>query len=513
MIDATKRSSYDTVKFDILFYYKATTTIWHSIMATYKTLKISDLKLDLENPRFPEPADNQRDAINIMLENQGERLILMAKDIADKGTDPSDNPIVVLDEDGLYIVAEGNRRISALKLLNNPELSNTQRYKDIFQKIKLSMARDIDDIMCAVFENDDSYEHWVTLKHTGQNSGVGRVAWTNPEKERHLARHGNKSFQYQIYYFMEQQKVIYKDILKLKKHIKMTNISRLLGTKEVRECFALESIDGYLFCHQPYESFLKDLGIMLHNMVELNDKGKAAFNVNRIRSKNDRIEYIHELGIFKPDHSLVKPWRILDCKDLNPPAITTKEPEGEFQQDSKPGNTEPNSEEKSGGNTNHGDVVGDKKKQNPPPKSNRNNLIPPTLKPDFGTNKKCHRIFNELKHKLTYEDHINSISVMLRVFIDLSVSDYVERNHLKIAKNPGHNPGLHDKVILSAQHLRENNKLTGSECTAVLAYSSNTTKAQGTLQQYVHNGNIFPHKDLLNAEWDNFQPLMMSIWS
>lgn len=484
-------------------------------MATYKTIKINELKLDLENPRFPEPADSQRDAINIMLENQGERLILMAKDIAEKGTDPSDNPIVVLDEDGLYVVAEGNRRISALKLLNNPELSNNQRYKDTFQKIKLSMVHDIDEVMCAVFENDDSYEHWVTLKHTGQNSGVGRVAWTNPEKERHLARHGSKSFQYQIYFFMEQQSVIYKEILKYKKYIKMTNLSRLLGTKEVRECFALESIDGYLFCHQPYASFLRDLGVMLQNMVELNDKGKVSFNVNRIRSKSDRIAYIHELGIFKPESTLEKPWRILDCKEVDSSHTAQPTQQNAAQSDqlseSKDSNipNEKNNEHKpiKGSNSTTGT------KQYPPPKPNRNNLIPTSLKPIFGTNKKCHRIFEELKNGLTYEHNINSISVMLRVFIDLSVSHYVELNQLKFEGKPSHNPGLHDKVVLTAQHLRDNSKLTNSECTAILAYSSSTTKAHGTLQQYVHNGNIFPHKDILNAEWDNFQPLLMSIWS
>lgn len=50
---------------------------------------------------------------------------------------------------------------------------------------------------------DNDYEHWVNLKHTGQNGGVGRVEWTATEKARHLARIGKQSFGNQLLTFID----------------------------------------------------------------------------------------------------------------------------------------------------------------------------------------------------------------------------------------------------------------------------------------------------------------------
>ena len=54
-------------------------------MNQIKSMNINKLLLDLDNPRFPSSAENQRDAIAKMLELQYDRVYRLAKDIASKG--------------------------------------------------------------------------------------------------------------------------------------------------------------------------------------------------------------------------------------------------------------------------------------------------------------------------------------------------------------------------------------------------------------------------------------------
>ncbi|NKD14523.1 hypothetical protein [Aeromonas caviae] len=491
-------------------------------MNDIKLIDINELNLDLENPRFTEPAVGQRDAINKMLEIQGPRLIQIAKDIAENGIDPSENLIIFTseDDDNHYIVAEGNRRLSALKLIQNPLLAENKRHQESFQKIKLSMVRSIDSVNCVVFD-DDSYERWVLLKHTGQNSGVGRVEWTTPEKERHASKHGKTSFQYQVYQYMEKQTLLYKDILRQKRHIKMTNLGRLFGDPAVRKRMDIESIDGTLFCWVPEGIFLEKLGKILRVMTSIGPNGRADFTVNHIRSKENRNDFMDDLGIKTlEEEKLAKPWKIIDGFKF-PDGSDAQDANGSGQEGTSSAtgssSTDPNDQDGVNG-TNDANGSSEPKPTGGaknPPKPYRDNLIPSSVKLTFGSHKKCHRIFSELKGSLNFKEHTNSISVMLRIFIDLSVTHYVEMHDLKKEQNNGKPPkvGLHDKIVLSAEHLRKSKKITGPECTAIQAFSSAVTNSAGSLHQYVHNGNLYPSKDILNTEWDNFQPLMIAIWS
>ena len=48
------------------------------------TIKVTDIHLDQENPRFP-PVNTQREAIDAMLTDQGEKIATLALDIYQNG--------------------------------------------------------------------------------------------------------------------------------------------------------------------------------------------------------------------------------------------------------------------------------------------------------------------------------------------------------------------------------------------------------------------------------------------
>ena len=88
-----------------------------------KSVRVSQLTLDTLNPRIAGAA-NQRDAMQRLFDDQGERLAALADDIVANGASPIERLLVMKDgeDPGKYIALEGNRRILVLKVLNNPHM-------------------------------------------------------------------------------------------------------------------------------------------------------------------------------------------------------------------------------------------------------------------------------------------------------------------------------------------------------------------------------------------------------
>lgn len=87
-------------------------------------VEISRLKLDEANPRLPERLKGapERSVLNWMLSDA--TLIDLMASISENGFF-SGEPIIAIPEGNDYIVIEGNRRLSAVKLLTNPEFATT----------------------------------------------------------------------------------------------------------------------------------------------------------------------------------------------------------------------------------------------------------------------------------------------------------------------------------------------------------------------------------------------------
>lgn len=87
-------------------------------------ISVSSLLIDIKNPRLPKPNLGQREAQQESAQTQQRKLLALAKDIVTYGLNLSELPIVMeLKDDSLkrYVVLEGNRRLVALRALENPE--------------------------------------------------------------------------------------------------------------------------------------------------------------------------------------------------------------------------------------------------------------------------------------------------------------------------------------------------------------------------------------------------------
>lgn len=106
-------------------------------MAKLKEINIEDLHINTDNFRF-EPVESQKDAIAKMLEDQGEKLVNLAKHILENGLNPTDKIVVSPSHHDRtkFNVLEGNRRVIVLKLINNPNIIDTPKHLPLKKKIQ-----------------------------------------------------------------------------------------------------------------------------------------------------------------------------------------------------------------------------------------------------------------------------------------------------------------------------------------------------------------------------------------
>ena len=100
-------------------------------MGRYETLALSELTIWSDNPRhftenLTESGIKEEDIINILIDIVGEgKMYNLIEDIvASRGLMGNILPIIV-EKDDKYLVYDGNRRISSLKLLNNPDIAES----------------------------------------------------------------------------------------------------------------------------------------------------------------------------------------------------------------------------------------------------------------------------------------------------------------------------------------------------------------------------------------------------
>ncbi|WP_347057390.1 ParB/Srx family N-terminal domain-containing protein [Blastococcus sp. HT6-30] len=93
----------------------------------FDELPIDDLRFDADNPRMPTHLDGKdvTAVLSFMLEDAG--LLDLMRSISSQGFFPGEPLLVSSATEDTYTVVEGNRRLAASILLNNPDLAPTRK--------------------------------------------------------------------------------------------------------------------------------------------------------------------------------------------------------------------------------------------------------------------------------------------------------------------------------------------------------------------------------------------------
>lgn len=146
---------------------------------TQKKIPVPSLQLDPNNPRIPErqTPPTQTELIAELVANDG--VYELAKDITEVGYLP-DSSLIAVFENGKHIVVEGNRRLTALKLLISPMLAPQlvqAKFKKLSQKAVLPFIR---SVKVEVAPSRDAAALLIQRKHTQQ--GIER--WSRAMQAR-----------------------------------------------------------------------------------------------------------------------------------------------------------------------------------------------------------------------------------------------------------------------------------------------------------------------------------------
>jgi|SRR5579859_1147831 len=426
----------------------------------------TDLLIDELNPRLEQPNVGQHKALQELARFLGRRLQVLAKDIVDYGIDPATLPIVMKhgEERGRYVVLEGNRRLAALRALESPEAIADAVQPAVLTAIrKLSKQyqdNPIEEIECVVVKDREEARHWIELRHTGVNDGAGVIGWVPYEVDRFRARGGPGGIRNQAIDFLVRRGELTREERAGRWG---STLDRLLRNSTFREQLGLEMSDKTL--------------------TVLGDEASTAKALKRVvsdlQSKKIKVGDVYRKAQIEAY-----------AKTL--PKIAVKHKSGEGV---------PAAE--------GGQPIKRQKPKTARVPGKRNRLIPRDCILNIPDGR-LRDIERELR-KLSLEDHTNAVSVLFRVFVELSADTYIDRR--KLGTNVMDPLGKKLKTTLG--DLQAQQKLTPEQAKPVrMASTANSFLAPSVtiMHLYLHNPHVSPAPSDLRAYWDSLQPYITALW-
>lgn len=446
---------------------------------THKSIAISSLLISTDNPRF-EIVPNQREAISVMVKNQGSKLIKLAKDILEFGLNPTKYICVTPNPhgSGQYIVLEGNRRITALKILNNPAIVDEHQAGFLKSMKKLSETfhkKPMTDIACAVFPDTESALRWIELEHTGENEGVGVVDWDGQQRARFDKKvKGVTPLALQALELMQRSAHTPKKVKDSLPSLTITNLERLLGDPDVRDVLGIKLQDKNLYTDLAEVEVIKGLSKIATDFL-FNE-----YTVYDINKKKDRKEYLESFNKSEiPDKTNKSdgPWHLITepPKKSSTESKTTNKRSGQQSQD-------------------------------------RTKLIPRDCIMDI-KDTRLNAIYRELKD-MDVDEFVNASAVLLRVFLELSIDSLIRAKNGKAFQGISKGTSLKEKVNKTIKYFEDSSSLDDQEVSAIKGVVQNPDGifSIDTLHAYVHNPLFHPIGSELKITWDNIQIFVEKIW-
>jgi hypothetical protein len=434
------------------------------------TLRPADLLFDAENPRIPHQHTGQREILCDLARRQDKKLSILAEDIVSFRLSPAELPIVMasIEEAGRYVVLDGNRRLTAIRALESPDVLKGTVSPAIFEQVrKLSVKYQqspIEGIECVIMKDRDEAEHWLFLRHNGQNEGAGIVTWGSDEKARFLAGTGGQvELHTRLLNFLEDAGHLTRAE---RQQVPVTNLKRLIESPAVRARLGIEAQKDGSVHFSDEAAAIKGLLYIINDIV-------TKTKVKDIYTKEQRVEYANRL----PSDIILKP----------------SAPITGWQ---KPANTV--------GPTAKRTALARLKQQ-------RDRLIPSDCILHV-SDAKLKRIERELR-TLSLKDYANAATVLFRVFIELSLDSYTER--MKVP-----NTSVHDKLSKKLEdvsnHLKGEGRLSEQASKPVkLAWQKGSYLSPSIvlMHEYIHNLHMVPSPSDLLAHWDSLQPFVVALWT
>lgn len=482
----------------------------------YKTEKIniSLLDLDTQNPRFLmlyNDSHSQDDIINYLLKN--ENALEIVKSIYENKDFFEDSFCYVLEQNGRYIVKEGNRRIAALKALAEPSKYLTDlKFERFF----------VNSVNCLIYNDVKALNEKIFNRHTQ----IEVKSWSRLAQGAAIQEYLNKGGKLSDLKYIKD----YKNVYRLFKLWEATNqIDSEYSNKfkslliEGKRAAIIERFFGRedLLIKMGF-SFNKNLSIDISNMNVFTNSIDAFIKwlnpLNTITAhhinKNTIQGYFDE--VFSQNGYVSPQTNLFDSAEINKSPVKTEEDniiEKSLENDKSFKNDELKNSNKISDNYTERNSSGVRIKEN---KSllDRTALFPTNFKLKIPKSR-INDIYLEMKD-LSDNNQKESFAIMTRIFLEFTVDDYGDKNipTYKDKRENSNNFKLRARIICVAENMHSNDLLSDKELNAIKTTIDNEKSPVKieALNQYVHNSKFSPDESSLKVFWDNIRPLFERIW-
>lgn len=150
-------------------------------MSTFRRIPVEELHFDSRNPRIPQSLrqEDETKTLNYLVLESATAELMQA--IGENGFFEGEMLLVAERGDGGYTVVEGNRRLCAVMLLNDPGL--TSRKKETVRTIAASSRAQlpIAELPCLVFQSKSEITKYLGFVHV-----TGKQPWGLLQKAEYL---------------------------------------------------------------------------------------------------------------------------------------------------------------------------------------------------------------------------------------------------------------------------------------------------------------------------------------
>jgi hypothetical protein len=466
-------------------------------------LPISEILLDTGNPRIRDGSD-QADCITRILRKEDHLKSLMA-DIAKNGLTTA--PILVKPHDNKYVVMDGNRRITALKLLNEPNLYPNTQLKNFTTALKQKYANNIiSNVDVLASTNIDAIAQEILSRHDGEQGGAGQVNWNAYLRTIFLMNNGHpaeykRSAQYAMW--AENQGILVDEdfpITALNRFFTQHNLKGLGFSVDNDELKANISIEK-----------IKQMAHLLFN--DFYTKSAKTDSVRTPELASAYVENIRlRVGLTGSTEDISAPVTSNANQTTGPSTTTSTSTQANTsnEKNSTTSNTTTPPENQGATTT-----FGTRAAPTPIKPSNDRNRIFGTRSainlPIPASETKATNIVSELR-KIDVKLYPVATAMLLRALIELS-DNYYRDKHSIILPNQD---GLGKKIIKSAEHMKDSGVLNKDELDMVKRLCSHQNELTlihiEALQKIIHKDTHNPDYKQLNTFWDNFGVFVRTCW-
>lgn len=423
-------------------------------------IPLAELRVNRANDRHGE-LENETAAIAWLFNNREQHMRNLAKDIVDQGA--IFDPPLVTPEGTTFIVFDGNRRVTCLKLLHDPKRAPNTELQSFFHEQRDRFPGEFPTLVSCQVETDrDRVDDILYRRHTGTQNGVGQSTWDDRQKTIFVTRTGKGSGPNAA---DEIEKRLAAAGTLPDKKIPRSTLNRLLSAEPFRNRLGFTMKRGRFELTHDESVVMPALARVAADLAKRDLVLGDIWDVDGKRVYLDRLE--REGVLPSAHHSLT----------ASKPAVV-------------------------GGRTTRPKPTGTAKP------SERKMLI---AEVDYGLTwpgrlQRHRQIWEELQFHLLLKTHPNAISALLRVLIELSVENYVSQAGVRVNEDDA----LGTRLRKVGKDLKAKGKIEQSQVDILSKFENREELiSASTLNAYIHSPTFAPSPEHLVSLWDSLSDIVV----